>query len=301
MLSMARAKINLFLSVGERRPDGYHAVDTVMTAVDRADILDISLGAKPRLEVQLEDLPAGQSLGAGPDNLIWKAAERVVGPDRGWRITLYKTIPMGAGFGGGSSDAALTMQALAALYKLGSDLRPAAAEIGSDVAFFLEDGGIARCRGRGEQVAPLAPLPPLHTVLAALPGVEVATADAYSWLDTAAERPRGNVEDFLEALATGEARAIAAALWNDFDPVVAAKIPAVGQLRDRLLKRGALGAAVSGSGAGVFGIFATSDDANAAAFELRRDGIWAVYAATAPRTGEFGRDPFAAEEGGLIG
>jgi 4-diphosphocytidyl-2-C-methyl-D-erythritol kinase len=141
----------------------------------------------------------------------------------------------------------------------------------------------------------------MHTVLAALPGVEIATADAYSWLDNSPERQRGDVEDFLEALASGEPRTIGAALWNDFDPVVTAKIPAVGQLRDRLLKRGALGAAVSGSGAGVFGIFATPDDANAAAFELRRDGIWGVYAATAPRTGEFGRDPLAAPEGGLIG
>ncbi|MBM3269664.1 MAG: 4-(cytidine 5'-diphospho)-2-C-methyl-D-erythritol kinase [Candidatus Sericytochromatia bacterium] len=301
MLSMARAKINLFLSVGARRPDGFHDVDTIMCAVDRADILDISLASRPRLEIQLEDLPPGQDLGAGPDNLIWRAAEALVGPDRGWRITLYKTIPHGAGFGGGSSDAALTLTALAALYRLDADLPRLARDLGSDVGFFLIDGGTARCRGRGEVVTPLSALPVLHTVLAVPPDARVATADAYRWLDESPDRPRGDVDDFLAALATGEPRAIAAAMWNDFDPVVTRMLPLVGTLRDRLLTRGALGVQVCGSGAGIVAIFQTPDEANAAAFALRGEGVWAVYAPTAPRTYELGRDPMAAAEGGLIG
>ncbi len=299
MLAVARAKINLFLGVGDRRPDGFHDIDTVMTAVDRADILDIALGPKPRLDVQAEDLPLGQKPPSGPDNLVWRAAQRLGGQDRGWRITLYKTVPMGAGLGGGSSDAAVTLQVLAGLWKIeGADLTAIAAELGSDVPFFLRSG-VMRATGRGEHLEPLGTLPTLHTVLA-VPDVQVSTADAYSWLDAAPDRPRKTSDEFLAALRTGDPQAIAAALWNDFEPVVAARVPAIGALRNKLLERGAIGATLTGSGSGVFGLFPSPEEATQAAFALKREGIWAAYAATAANPTDFGRDPLTSSSG-LIG
>jgi 4-diphosphocytidyl-2-C-methyl-D-erythritol kinase len=298
MLAMARAKINLFLSVGEKRPDGYHDIDSVITAIDRADVLDIAAGAKPRLDVQLEDLPAGQDVAKGSDNLVWKAAERVLGPDRGWRVTLYKTIPVGAGLGGGSSDAALALQALTALYKMEvPDLAIKAADVGSDVPFFLQ-GGLCRVRGRGERVEPLAALPTLHVVVA-VPAVQVSTAEAYSWIDAAPDRPKRDIGDFLAALGSGNPRTIAEALWNDFEGPVMTRHPEIAAAKTMLLDRGAWGAALCGSGGAVFGVFATPDEANQVAFTLRRDGLWSIYAPTAPRSNEFGRDP--AESPELIG
>ncbi|MBM3273522.1 MAG: 4-(cytidine 5'-diphospho)-2-C-methyl-D-erythritol kinase [Candidatus Sericytochromatia bacterium] len=298
MLAMARAKINLFLAVGEKRPDGFHDIDSVITAIDRADILDIAAGAKPRLDVQLEDLPAGQDVAKGSDNLVWKAAERVLGPDRGWRVTLYKTIPVGAGLGGGSSDAALALQALTALYKLEvPDLAAKAADVGSDVPFFLQ-GGLCRVRGRGERVEALAVLPTLHVVVA-VPPVEVSTAEAYAWIDASPDRPRRDISEFLASLGSGDPRAIARAVWNDFEAPVMNRHPEIASAKAKLLGHGAWGAALCGSGSAVFGIFATPDEANQVAFTLRRDGLWAIYAPTAPRSNEFGRDP--AESPELIG
>lgn len=299
MLAVARAKINLFLGVGDRRPDGYHDVDTIMTAVDRADILDISLAPKPKLDVQAEDLPPGQNLAGGPDNLVWRAAERLGGKDRGWRITLYKTIPIGAGLGGGSSDAAVTLQVLAGLWKMESaDLAGIAAELGSDVPFFLRSG-VTRATGRGELLEPMGTMPTLHTVIA-VPDAQVSTAEAYAWLDAAPERERRTSEAFVAALRTGDAATIAGAVWNDFEPVVLAKVPAIGAIRDKLLERGAMGVALTGSGAGVYGFFPTPDEATSVAFALKREGIWAVYAATAASPTDFGRDPMASSTG-LVG
>lgn len=299
MLAVARAKINLFLGVGERRADGYHDLDTIMTAIDRADILDISLAPRPKLAVQPEDLPPGQTLPEGSDNLVWRAAELLGGKDRGWRITLYKTIPMGAGLGGGSSDAAVVLQVLAGLWKLeNADLEALAAQLGSDVPFFLRSGAV-RATGRGDLLEPMGPLPTMHAVVA-VPDVQVSTAEAYSWLDAAGDRPRRSSDPFQAALRSGDPATIAAAVWNDFEPVVTARVPAIGALREKLLEKGAMGAALTGSGSGVYGFFPTPDEATSVAFSLKREGIWAVYAATAASPTDFGRDPMASGSG-LVG
>jgi 4-diphosphocytidyl-2-C-methyl-D-erythritol kinase len=268
----------------------------VLASIDRADILDIALAPKPRLEVNPEDLPAGQRLAADRDNLVWRAAEALGGPDRGWRISLYKTIPVGAGLGGGSADAAVTLQALANLWRSPSELAPLALALGSDVPYFLQ-GGLCRARGRGELVEPLEAPPTLHVVVAA-PASPVATAEAYQWLDEAAERPQRPIAPFLAALGSGDPRTIARAMWNDFEPVVLRRHPAIAALRERLLAMGAFGALLCGSGSAVFGVFATPDEANAVASALRQEGTWAVYAPTASRATELGRDPLAAPEFG---
>lgn len=292
MLAVARAKINLFLAVGDRRPDGYHDLDTVMTAIDRGDILDIAPASTPRLEVRPEDLPVGQKVPEGEENLVWRAARRLGGSDRGWRITLYKTIPMGAGLGGGSADAAVTLQVLAGLWRLNDvDLPAIAAELGSDVPFFLRSG-VVRATGRGEILEPMGALPTMHAVVA-VPDVQVSTAEAYAWLDAAPDRPRKGSEEFIAALRSGDPVAIARSVWNDFEPVVTERVPAIAELRDRLLERGAMGAAMTGSGSGVYGFFPTPDEATSVAFALKREGIWAVYAATAPNPADFGRDLLA--------
>lgn len=291
---VAKAKINLFLAVGDRRPDGYHDVDTVMTAIDRSDLLDVSLAPEPKLEVQPEDLPPGPQVAKGEDNLVWKAATHL-GEGKGWRITLYKMIPPGAGLGGGSVDAAATLRALAALWKFETDLAGIAAEVGSDVPFFLH-GGICRATGRGERIEQLGPGPPLHIVVA-VPEVQISTSEAYEWLDALPDRPRADAGAFVKVLASGDPQSVAASLHNDFEAAVLPRFPQVARLKDRLGELGALGTLLCGTGSGVFGIFDSPECATEVSQKLRREGIWAVYAPTSPIAVELGGDPLAGPVG----
>lgn len=251
----APAKINLRLSVSGRRPDGYHDIDTLFQAIDLGDDVQVSLGgAGIRLRVE------GADLGPIEENLAHRAAARFaaeIGRAAGVDIELTKRVPAGAGLGGGSSDAAAVLRCLAVLYGVdGADARlvRAAAELGSDVPFFLCGSPLARGRGRGEVLERLAPLPAADLVLVT-PPVHVATAEAYAALaesrrgaareqgrDGPTETPRGWAEVALHAS-------------NDFQPVIAAAHPEIRRALDALEVAGASFALMSGSGSSVFGAF----------------------------------------------
>jgi 4-diphosphocytidyl-2-C-methyl-D-erythritol kinase len=212
-------------------------------------------------------------------NLVWRAAEHLwnvaarSGQPRDTVVSLEKKIPMQAGLGGGSSDAAATLLALRRLWKLRvSDLEiyAIAAQLGSDVPYFLF-GGTALGLRRGDEVYPLVDLPPMWVVLA-IPPFGVRTKDAYAWLD----EERGRQPFSLQSQRKGSHPlfpALPAPLVNDLEPPVIARYPVVGEIKEQLARSGALMAAMSGSGSTVFGLFRSGAAARKAAKALRRPGI----------------------------
>ncbi len=203
----AHAKLNLELRVLGARPDGQHEVDTLIQAISLHDLLLASAAPATTLELDGE-APAGEA------NLVLKAAralEELAGRPLPVRLRLLKRIPPGAGLGGGSSDAAAALRALARLYGLELDLAPVAAALGADVSFFLR-GGAARAGGRGEELHPARPQPGWYAL--AWPGYQVSTADVYrAWDETGGEPPNEllraaitvepRLAAFTEALGTG--------------------------------------------------------------------------------------------------
>ncbi len=172
----APAKINLGLSVLGLRPDGYHDLSSVMVPLSLGDELEVQLAPSLHLEVRGAELPSDGR------NLVYRAAERYLaaaGARHGADLTLHKHLPLASGLGGGSSDAASTLLALAKLVPADVNLPELARNLGADVPFFL--GGAALAEGIGERLTPLE-VPPAWVVLLN-PGVEVSARDAYLWLD----------------------------------------------------------------------------------------------------------------------
>jgi len=175
----APAKVNWYLEVTGKRPDGFHEVETVMQSLDPCDTLHFEDLPQPRL-----DLSCNIDLGPVQENLAWRAAallQRLHAPGRGARISLEKRIPHGAGLGGGSSDASNTLVALNRLWGLGLSpdrLREIAAQLGSDCPFFVE-GGLALCTGRGEKVLQLAEMA-VYNLVILYPGEVCPTREVYA-------------------------------------------------------------------------------------------------------------------------
>jgi 4-diphosphocytidyl-2-C-methyl-D-erythritol kinase len=186
------------------------------------------------------------------------------------RVRLGKKIPARAGLGGGSADAAATLVGLNELFGLGlgeAELRDVGLRVGADVPFCLA-GGTALGEGIGEVLSPL-PAPPPHHLVVAKPAVGAETARIYGAYD---ERPVGDnssVAPVVEALWTGDPGALAGSLGNDLAPVTEGLVPEVRALEEALLRAGALGAAMSGTGTAIFGVFASDAGARAAADGLR--------------------------------
>ncbi|MFC2144489.1 4-(cytidine 5'-diphospho)-2-C-methyl-D-erythritol kinase [Acidobacteriota bacterium] len=258
---IAPAKINLDLRILGRRSDGYHEIQTLLQTIDLADDIRATQAPPDVLDLRVE--PAGV-VSSGSDNLMIRAAEalrRHTGVKAGARLELAKRIPVGAGLGGGSSDAAATLALLDVFWGLHlepSELRALAADLGSDVPFFLT-GGLAFATGRGEVVRPLPDLVDCGVVVC-IPPIQVATADVYdrfasgSWLTS--RGPKANVDAFAAGLdRAGTIVPPWQELGNDLEPVVVEKWPEVGRAVTALKTMGPLCAAVTGSGAAAFAVF----------------------------------------------
>jgi 4-diphosphocytidyl-2-C-methyl-D-erythritol kinase len=254
-LSRAPAKINLLLRVLERRADGFHELRTLLQSIALHDTLTVRAVRGPfRLESTDAACPSDRT------NLVWRAAARVwtaagrKGAPRNIAIRLTKRIPMQAGLGGGSSDAAAALRMLGARWRVKtSRLRQIAASLGSDLPYFFE-GGAVLAVGRGEVLSPVADLPAFWVTLA-IPNFGVSTADAYRWLDEDRRRP------VLDTPLDKD---------NDLELPVIKRHPEIGRLIRALGRAGAIHAAMSGSGSAVFGLFRQRGAAEQAARVLAK-------------------------------
>ena len=283
----ASAKVNLCLRVLGRRRDGYHEVQTVLHTAGIWDRLRLSpLPGKARiaLTVNSPEVPADES------NLCWRAAHLLAERTRtarGVAIHLGKSIPAAAGLGGGSSDAAATLAGLARMWELDLDpeeLEGLAAEIGADVPFFLR-GGCCLAGGKGEKLEHLPAVDAWLVVI--VPDRRVPTAQAYAALGRGATRGRRRgltraIQRIVKASREGDIHALAAALHNDFEALDMPGIADAREAKSALLQAGCLGAGLSGSGSGVFGIAPDRDAAEAIAAELRGRWSWVAAAPTLP-------------------
>ncbi|MEO8888450.1 MAG: 4-(cytidine 5'-diphospho)-2-C-methyl-D-erythritol kinase [Jatrophihabitantaceae bacterium] len=279
------AKLNLHLAVGAVRPDGFHELLTVFHAVDLCDVLTVR--SAPALSVRVSGEGAGD-VPTDSGNLAWRAAERLAahaGVPADVAIEIDKAIPVAGGMAGGSADAAGTLLACARLWGVAEDeLAPLAAELGSDVTFPLL-GGTAIGTGRGEVLAPLAVSGSLHWVLV-LADFGVSAAAAYRELDRlrdvgvvapASDRSGPSspaVGPMPDALASGDARAVAAALSNDLQPAALSLAPGLAEVLAAGTAAGALAGIVSGSGPTC--AFLCADASAAAAVATRLEGYRTV-------------------------
>ena len=279
----AFAKINLTLRVLGLRRDGYHELRTAFQSLALHDTLTCTATDGPfTIECAAEDVPSDAS------NLVWRAADSLwqhggrKGRLRGVRVRLEKRIPIQAGLGGGSSDAAAALRALARLWRLApepGELHRMAQGLGADVPYFLL-GGTALGVDRGDLLFPLDDQPPWWVVLV-LPDFGVSTGEAFGWWDAdhAADPPVQLPGALHRGLPAGDWR-------NDLEPPVARRRPEIARMTAALRDLGAAYAAMSGSGSAVFGLFASEGTATRAARAMTGPGSNAVITRT------LGRRPF---------
>ena len=278
----AHAKVNLDLRVLGVRPDGYHELRTVFQTIELHDTLVCAETPGPfTLKCRAAAVPLDAS------NLIWKAATALwtalgrAGDVRDTTIAIDKKIPLEAGLGGGSADAAAALGALARLWG-GAPitlLREVGAAIGSDVPFFLS-GGTALGLGRGEEIYPLVDMPP-HFLVIVRPPFGVSTAEAYAWYDE--DRAAGLREVRELQLLPVPWPSRAAQMINDLEPPVVRRHPEISALKAQLKELGTVAAAMSGSGSAVFGLFRSRAAAERAIRPLSKGGVRVLVTRTLTR------------------
>ncbi len=270
----AFGKINLTLDVLGRRRDGYHLLDTVMQTVSIWDELEIQTGGERgvRLECNRESLPLDSK------NTVYRAAKFFLEDqglvNEGLTIYIHKFIPSRSGMGGGSADAAAVLRGLNEMYGAGlSDgkLMELGAKVGSDVPFCVI-GGAARCTGTGTEVSP-APMMPECWLVVCKPPAGMSTPRAYALLDQYPLSSTQATPRMMDALEAGNLRRVAKGLANRFDETI--RMAQVRGVKRAMLGIGALGAMMTGSGSGVYGIFETEQQAKAAMKGL--EGLGKVF------------------------
>ncbi|MBI5666091.1 MAG: 4-(cytidine 5'-diphospho)-2-C-methyl-D-erythritol kinase [Nitrospirae bacterium] len=256
----APAKINWFLNVLGKRDDGFHEIQSLIQKITLFDVLRFSSvpdGPAPSDNIVLE---TSASI-AVEQNLVYKAAMQLksrYGIEKGAVIHLEKNIPMGAGLGGGSSDAAATLLGLNELWSAGltvEELSSTAEELGSDVPFFL-NGPMSYVYGRGEKLVPRKALRPLD-VLLVKPSFDVSTAWVYKnfALLTKKVGKVNNIELFINSIERAELNGITGNQSNDLELVTISSFPVIAEIKEMIRRQGAVFSLMSGSGSTVFGVF----------------------------------------------
>ncbi|MBI5741367.1 MAG: 4-(cytidine 5'-diphospho)-2-C-methyl-D-erythritol kinase [Nitrospirae bacterium] len=271
----APAKINWFLHVLGLRDDGYHEIRSLMQKITLYDVLTFAPSDKLVVETEMP-APVEQ-------NLVYKAAlllREAYGIDKGARIGLDKNIPVGAGLGGGSSDAAAALEGLSRLWSLDiavGDLCMLAQRLGSDVPFFLR-GPLSFAQGRGEKLTP-RPAAAISTLLLVKPPFPVSTAWVYKEFkiqnskfktqgpDSELTKSRGkvdNIEFLISSIENAKFKEAAGAVSNDLESVTIKSFPVIAEIKQKMMDGGALFSLMSGSGSAVFGVFSSPKEAAAA-------------------------------------
>lgn len=253
LLVKAPAKINLSLDVLHKRPDGYHEVEMIMTTIDLADRLELSLLDKDEIQI----VSHNRFVPDDDRNLAYQAAQLLkerFHVKQGVLIAIEKTIPVAAGLAGGSSDAAATLRGLNKLWNLGlsiDELASLGSEIGSDVSFCVY-GGTALATGRGEIVSEL-PVPPTCWVILAKPFIGVSTADVYRRLDLA-KMMHPHTKGMIEAIEKKNYAQVCENVGNVLEEVTLNLYPEVAQIKEQMKRFGADAVLMSGSGPTVFSL-----------------------------------------------
>ncbi len=256
----AYAKVNLTLDVRGRREDGYHLLRSVMQSISLADTIILKKQRSGQGIYIHSDHPL---VPTDKTNICWRAAEAfqryTKGPgDLSLSISLIKGIPVAAGLGGGSADAAAVLYGLNKLYKTElalHELQAIGLTIGADVPFCLQ-GGTCLVEGIGERVTPVAQFPPMTLVLVK-PDVEVSTAEIYRKLDPSAHGGDSS-SSLLQFLSGDNSLSLDHVLANALESVTSVLVPEVGEWKRRLKDHGAVASLMSGSGPTVFGLFSKS-------------------------------------------
>ena len=291
----APAKVNLTLSVGPLRQDGYHEIATVFHAVSLHDTVTVAESQEPAISIDMRVLGV---VPADHDNLAMRAVRALaehLGRPGNVHVTITKRIPIAAGLAGGSADAAGALVACNELWQAGlsiSELSDIAAGLGSDVAFALH-GGTMVGTGRGERLAPVlaASMAPLHWVIAAS-GTGLSTPAVYKALDELREESGVDADDpvvsveMMLALRSGVAQEIANALSNDLQPAALRLRPALARTLQTGIDAGAIGALISGSGPSCVFLAQDAEHSIDLAVELSSSGVCdTVLRATGPAAG----------------
>lgn len=265
----APAKINYRLDVIRRRPDNYHDLRMVMQRIALADIIEISLSDNSGIRVNCNQ----DGVPNGPANIAWRAADALItrsGREVGVEIFITKHIPVAAGLGGGSSDAATVLMGLNQLLGLhltDTDLMTIGLRLGADVPFFIFKK-TALAEGVGERLTEIQGAPHVWLVLVN-PNVHVSTAWVYQNLQLTKDRVTDTLPKFCRSL-----HDVCAILSNDLEPVTIARFPVVREIKELLMAKGASGVLMSGSGPTVFALFGTEEEARRCHGEIAADSSW---------------------------
>ena len=266
------AKINLYLKIGRKLSSGYHNIQSVMQRIELSDNISIEPINEDRIIVECTNKEL-----EGEDNLAYKAAlllKKKYNVKHGVRIVIEKSIPLEAGLGGGSSNAATTLLNLNKLWGLKLKERQLvdfAAQLGSDVPFFIGENA-ALVEGIGDKIKSVKKSFSINIVLIN-PGFRVSTKWAYSAFDRQKPRIRTKVDinSLVKAMEKKDIKEIANNLHNDFEPIVTKKYKVINEIKENLLRNDALNALVSGSGPTVFGVFNSIYEAREAFFKIQYD------------------------------
>lgn len=272
------AKVNLYLEVLRKRKDGFHEIETVFERINLFDTLRVK-----KIKKGIKILSSGE-IPLGRENLAYQAAEKFLRRFNlpwGVEIRIVKRIPVAAGLGGASSNAASVLLALNRISGLNLEkekLSSLAKEIGSDVNFFLAQKARAIGRGRGELIAPLKAKRKLHLVLVN-PGLEIKSKWVYQRLRLGLTRPRDDVKILLRALEKSDLDGLSDALFNRLEEVVLPHAKIIVRIKEALNSLGIRAVLMSGSGSSVFGIVGTGKEAKDLAQALsRREKKWRTFA-----------------------
>lgn len=265
----APAKINYRLDVIRRRPDNYHDLRMVMQRIALHDEIEISLSAPPGIRVSCNR----DGVPSGPANIAWRAAEALfsrTNAEVGVDIFISKNIPVAAGLGGGSSNAATVLMGLNELLGLrlpDSELMSIGLKLGADVPFFIFRK-TALAEGVGERLTEIEGLPQAWLVLVN-PNIHVSTAWVYQNLQLTKDKVVDTLPKFCNRVSD-----ICSILLNDLEPVTIGRFPVIREIKELLLEKGAAGVLMSGSGPTVFAVFETENDARKCHAEISGASTW---------------------------
>lgn len=265
----APAKVNYLLDVIRRRDDGYHDLRMVMQRVNLCDEITLTLLDTPDITVTC----GKNGVPDGPGNIAWKAARAMLDlaqSNKGVQVTITKNIPVAAGLGGGSSDAATVLMGMNELLGLGLSeqrLMEIGVKLGADVPFFIFKK-TALAEGIGEKLSAM-PSMPTAWILLVNPGIHVSTAWVYKSLGLTNQRVLHTLPQFF-----GSIEDISSILSNDLETVTIPAFPVIEEIKQRMFATGAVGAMMSGSGPTVFGIYRDQQDARTAMNEITSTTSW---------------------------